>query len=174
MRYTIFETDLGWMGVLASDKGLRRMTIPVSTPEEAMHQLEGGLEGAELDPDFFGDFPDRVRRLFRGEEVDFPEKVDLPGATPFRRAVWEATRSIPKGETRSYGEIAAQVGRPAGARAVGQAMGSNPLAILIPCHRVIAGDGGLGGYGGHIEMKRRLLEVEGAIESGRGAQGQLM
>ena len=161
MRYTVFETDLGWVGVLASDKGLRRMTIPAPSPEEAVRRFENDLESAQLDPQSFGDLPDRVRSLFRGEEVDFPEGLDLSRATPFKQAVWEATRSIPRGETRSYGEIAEQVGRPGAARAVGQAMASNPVAILIPCHRVIAGDGGLGGYGGHIEMKERLLEVEG-------------
>ncbi len=167
MEYTVFETDLGWIGVVGSDKGLRRITIPLSSPEEAVRELEGDLEGAELAPDFFGDLPDRVRRRFAGEDVDFPEGLDLQRATPFKRAVWEATRAIPLGETRSYGDIAAQVGRPGGARAVGQVMASNPLAILIPCHRVIASDGGLGGYGGHIEMKKRLLEVEGALGFGQ-------
>ena len=77
----------------------------------------------------------------------------------------KATRSIPRGETRSYGDIAVQVGRPGGARAVGQVMASNPIAVLVPCHRVIASDGGLGGYGGHLEVKRRLLTLEGAMKA---------
>ncbi len=170
MRYTVFETDLGWIGVLASPRGLKRITIPVSSPEEALRLLEGDLGDAELDPESFGDLPDRVQRFLDGEEVSFPEALDLPRATPFKRAVWEATRAIPRGETRSYGDIAAQVGRPAGARAVGQAMASNPIAILIPCHRVITSDGGLGGYGGHIGMKKRLLEVEGARGPGSDLQ----
>lgn len=165
MKYTVFETDLGWIGVMGSEKGLRRMTIPHSSPEEAMRELEEDLGNSELDPEFFADLSERVLRLINGEEVSFPEGLDLPRATPFRKAVWEVTKSIPRGETRSYGWIAGQVGRPAGARAVGQVMATNPVAILIPCHRVVAGDGGLGGYGGHIDMKKRLLEVEGALSS---------
>ena len=163
MNYTVFRTSLGWMGVVGSEKGLKRMTTPVYTPEQAMRELEDVLEDAELDDEFFGDLPDRVSRMFRGEKVKFDEELDLEGATPFKRAVWKATQSIPIGETRSYGDIAVQVGRPAGARAVGQAMASSPVAIVIPCHRVIASDGGLGGYGGHIETKRRMLEAEGAL-----------
>ena len=168
MRYTIFETDLGWMGALASGRGLRRITIPLSSPDEVIRDLECDLADAELDPDSFGDLPDRVRSLFKGGRVSFPDTLDLQHVTPFKRAVWEAVRTIPRGETRSYGWIAAQVGRPAGARAVGQAMASNPIAIMIPCHRVIAGDGGLGGYGvGHIDTKKRLLQAEGANTPGR-------
>ncbi len=163
VNYTVFRTSLGWIGVVGSEKGLKRMTTPVFTPEQAMRDLEDFLEDAEQDDEFFGDLPDRVSRLFRGEKVEFHEELDLEGATPFKRAVWEATRSIPLGETRSYGDIAMQVGRPAGARAVGQAMASSPVSIVIPCHRVIASDGGLGGYGDRLETKRRMLEAEGAI-----------
>lgn len=164
MKYTVFETKLGWMGVIGSVKGLRRMTIPLPSPEEALRNLEPDLGKAELDPGFFGGLAERVQRLFDGGEATFPDEFDLPRATPFKKAVWEATRSIPRGETCSYGDIAVQVGRPGGARAVGQVMASNPIAVLVPCHRVIASDGGLGGYGGHIEMKRRLLTLEGAMK----------
>ena len=78
----------------------------------------------------------------------------------FRRLVWEATRLIPYGETRSYGWVAKQIGKPHAARAVGQALGKNPFLIIVPCHRVIAGDGTLGGFGGGLEMKQTLLEME--------------
>jgi methylated-DNA-[protein]-cysteine S-methyltransferase len=165
MKYTVFETKLGWMGVIGSVKGLRRMTIPLPSPEEAFRDLEPDLGEADLDPGFFGGLARRMQRFFEDGEAVFPDEFDLPRATPFKKAVWEATRSIPRGETRSYGDIAVQVGRPGGARAVGQVMASNPIAVLVPCHRVIASDGGLGGYGGHLEVKRRLLTLEGAMKA---------
>lgn len=164
MKYTVFETKLGWMGVIGSARGLRRMTIPLPSPEEAFRDLEPDLGEADLDPGFFGGLAGRMQHFFEDGEAAFPDQFDLPGATPFKKAVWEATRSIPRGETRSYGDIAVQVGRPGGARAVGQVMASNPIAVLVPCHRVIASDGGLGGYGGHLEVKRRLLTLEGAMK----------
>jgi len=80
--------------------------------------------------------------------------------------VWQATRLIPYGETRSYLWVAVQIGKPGAARAVGQALGRNPLPVIVPCHRVIAADGGLGGFTGGLEMKRRLLELETTAKAG--------
>jgi O-6-methylguanine DNA methyltransferase len=88
--------------------------------------------------------------------------LDRTGATPFRLAVWEALREIPCGQTRSYAEIAAAIGRPKAARAVGQACGANPIPILVPCHRVLAAGSRLGGFAGGLPWKQRLLEREGA------------
>ena len=163
MKYAVLETPIGWMGVVASDEGVRRLTIPLPTPDEAMQGIAFEASTAELDNDYFAEFEDKLQRLFDGYEVSLEEEdLDLPDAPEFTKAVWKATREIPWGETRSYGDLAAEVGRPRGARAVGQVMASNPVAVLIPCHRVIASDRGLGGYGGHIEMKKRLLKLEGA------------
>jgi methylated-DNA-[protein]-cysteine S-methyltransferase len=89
-----------------------------------------------------------------------------PSGTPFQKRVWRQLLKIPYGTTRSYGDLAAELGIPKGARAVGQANGRNPVALLIPCHRVIASDGGLGGYSGGIEIKRFLLEWERRNEAG--------
>jgi len=105
---------------------------------------------------------ERLRMYFRGQETAFPVKLDLSGATAFQRDVWEITRAIPYGETRSYGWVAGQIKKPGAARAAGQALGRNPLPIIIPCHRVIAGNGGLGGFSGGIECKKQLLRLEGA------------
>jgi O-6-methylguanine DNA methyltransferase len=93
--------------------------------------------------------------------------LDL-GGTPFQRAVWSAARAIPFGETRTYAQVAAAVGRPGAARAVGQALGANPVPLLVPCHRVVATGGGLGGFTGGLEMKARLL----ALEARTGAEGR--
>ena len=94
-----------------------------------------------------------------GELFDFELQLDLVG-TAFQRSVWAALLTIPYGETRSYGEIAAQIGSPAAFRAVGLANGHNPIGIIVPCHRVIGSNGSLTGYGGGVERKRALLELE--------------
>jgi methylated-DNA-[protein]-cysteine S-methyltransferase len=101
---------------------------------------------------------------FGGRRSDFDLPLQMDG-TPFQRQVWSALRTIPYGETASYGEIAAQVGQPGAARAVGSANGRNPVAVIVPCHRVIAADGTLGGYGGGLPRKRWLLALEGAWPS---------
>ena len=108
---------------------------------------------------------------------DTSASLDLPldiRATPFQLAVWRELCAIPPGTTRSYGEIAQRLGRARGARAVGRANGSNPLAVLIPCHRVVGADGKLTGYRWGLEYKRRLLEHERAISQGRGRTGELL
>ena len=105
----------------------------------------------------------RLVKYFEGRYDNFNDvSLDLTAATPFQVKVWEAARLIPYGTTRSYRWIAEQIGRPNAARAVGQALGSNPLPVIVPCHRVVAGDGTDGGYSGGIEMKRRLLRLEGS------------
>lgn len=105
-----------------------------------------------------------LRRYLAGERVDFSRYgVDWSPYTPFERAVLQATRSIPYGETRTYGEIAEAIGRPGAARAVGQALGKNRTCIVVPCHRVVAANG-LGGFTGGLRWKRSLLEMEGSLE----------
>lgn len=106
--------------------------------------------------------PEAVEQLgayFAGERTDFDIELSMAG-TEFQRRVWQALTTIPYGETRSYGEIAEQVGAPGAARAVGLANGRNPIAIIVPCHRVIGASGSLTGYGGGLDRKRSLLELE--------------
>ena len=106
----------------------------------------------------------RIKEYLQGKRRDFEVKISpsaLEWATPFQRDVWKATSRIPYGETRTYGEIAVEIGRPRSARAVGNALGKNPLPIIVPCHRVVSSSG-LGGFsGGGTEIKRFLLGVEG-------------
>jgi methylated-DNA-[protein]-cysteine S-methyltransferase len=107
-------------------------------------------------------FPDAVQQLeayFVGERTDFDLELSLAGSE-FQRRVWQALLTIPYGETRSYGEIAEQIGASGAARAVGLANGRNPIAIIVPCHRVIGASGSLTGYGGGLERKQSLLELE--------------
>jgi methylated-DNA-[protein]-cysteine S-methyltransferase len=107
-------------------------------------------------------FPDAVEQLeayFAGELHEFDLRLEFVG-TPFQRRVWEALRTIPYGETRSYGQIAQQIGAPAASRAVGLANGHNPIAVIVPCHRVIGAKGSLTGFGGGLHRKRALLALE--------------
>ena len=103
-----------------------------------------------------------LEEYFAGERRQFSFPLDLRG-TNFQLACWRALLAIPYGETRTYGDIARAVGRPQGFRAVGMANNRNPVAIVVPCHRVIASDGTLCGYGGGLDVKRKLLELEGAL-----------
>jgi O-6-methylguanine DNA methyltransferase len=103
-----------------------------------------------------------LEEYFAGQRREFTFALDLRG-TDFQLACWRALLNIPYGETRSYGDIARAVDRPTGFRAVGMANNRNPIAIVVPCHRVIASDGTLCGYGGGLDIKRKLLELEGAL-----------
>ena len=120
---------------------------------------EPGHTGWSLDPGAFADVVAQLDAYFAGELSDFDIELDLRG-TGFQQRVWKALLTIPYGETRSYGEIAEQIGAPGAARAVGLANGHNPIAIIVPCHRVIGASGSLTGYGGGLDRKRTLLALE--------------
>jgi methylated-DNA-[protein]-cysteine S-methyltransferase len=105
-----------------------------------------------------------LARYFAGEPIELDVPLDLQG-TPFQRAVWQALREIPRGTTRTYGEIARQAGSPAAVRAAGAAIGRNPVSIVVPCHRVLGTDGSLTGYAGGLNRKRHLLMLEGALSA---------
>ena len=160
--YHIFQTSAGWIGALASTNGLRGVTLPQETEAQARRALGNDLEKATRAPERFHDLAEQFKAYFTGQKVDFPDKLDIQSATPFQRKVWKTTREIPYGQTRSYRWVAVQIGRSKAARAVGQAMRRNPLPFIVPCHRVRARDGGLGGYSGGMEVKRFLLHLENA------------
>ncbi len=166
MRYLIFDTSLGWVGILGSQIGLRKLVLPQPSPEQTLHLLnEFALKSrdkvlSEAEAGWFGDLPERIKDYLNGKLVSFPDKLDLSEASPFQKKVWQGDRSIPYGETRAYAWVAGKLGMPKAARAVGQALGRNPLPIIIPCHRVICSNGNLGGFGGGIGLKQRLLEIE--------------
>jgi O-6-methylguanine DNA methyltransferase len=120
-------------------------------------QFERVIEGEQVSP--LKQAVDELRRYFAGEYVQFSCHLDLHG-TPFQIQVWQALFSIPYGETRTYAELARTLGYPNAARAVGAANGANPIAIIVPCHRVIGSNGSLTGYGGGLETKEWLLALE--------------
>ena len=175
-KYHLFELSIGWVGLIAGDKGLLRLSMK-PTPQEVLEELDNDLNGAENDPAPFTDIEGRLERYAAGDVSALDSiQLDLSGAPPFFRAAWNACRRIPPGETRSYAWLAAEAGSPLAMRAAGQAMARNWFPLVIPCHRVIASDGGLGGYGaGGLGVKARLLQMElaqadpygtGAVTSG--------
>ena len=127
---------------------------------------DGRDPGGSTDP-LLAETGRQLEAYFSGERRDFDLPL-RPSGTPFQLEVWRAVRDIPYGETVSYGELATRIGRPTAARAVGRANGQNPLAIVVPCHRVIGADGTLTGYAGGLQMKATLL----AIESPRREDGR--
>ena len=162
---TTCQTAFGWVGVAVSDRGLVAITLPQQAEAEALSQLpEPHGPGPNLPQGM--DVPAllvKLRRYFEGEPVTFDEPLDPTIGTEFLRRVWVLTRGIPRGQTRTYGQLARMAGSPGAARAVGQAMARNPWPILVPCHRVLGTDGSLTGFGGGVDMKRRMLLMEGAL-----------
>jgi methylated-DNA-[protein]-cysteine S-methyltransferase len=160
LTYTVFQTDAGWMAVLASERGIIRATLPRASADETFKALGELVHQATRSDERFADLVARLQGYFRGGRPSFPDTLDLSGSTAFQCAVWEGARRIPYGETMSYGELAEEIGRPEAGRAVGQAMSRNPVAIIIPCHRVVASGGKLGGFGNRLDLKWALLSLE--------------
>jgi methylated-DNA-[protein]-cysteine S-methyltransferase len=166
LYFAIFATTAGWCGVASSAAGLRLTVLPRPERREAELQIIRAAGGAVPAPERFTDFMRRFKAYFDGRVVGFPDALDLAGATVFQQDVWRAARLIPRGETRSYAWLAGRIGRPQAARAVGQALGRNPLPVVVPCHRVLAAGGGLGGFRDGLAMKRHLLRLEASAPAG--------
>ena len=156
---------MGWIGVLGSANGLLGITLPQRSVQDALQLLGERVNYATQAPHLFEDLRERYRSYLSSQMTTFPDKLNLSGATAFQREVWETTRLIPYGETRSYAWVAEQIKKPGAARAVGQALARNPLPIIVPCHRVVASNGKLGGYSGGLETKRYLLQLEASANA---------
>lgn len=165
-EYSIFETPIGRCGIAWAGETIEGVQLPEPRVADTRRRLEDRFDGATegTPPVAIRDAIDRMVVSLRGEADDL---VDVPldlGALPtFQRRVLEVVRTIPAGETLSYGEVAAAAGSPGAARAVGQALGRNPFPILIPCHRVLAAGGRIGGFTaqGGVSVKAKMLAVEG-------------
>lgn len=172
--YCLFETPLGACGIawtISDPSDGRPVVTSFQLPEATRSMTEAGIAGrsggrkARVPPPGIAGIIGKVRRHLRGDLQDFRKiVVALDGAGPFARQVYEAVRKIPAGRTMTYGEVAAEMNRPTAARAVGQALGRNPIPVVIPCHRVVASGNSLRGFSayGGVATKARLLELEGA------------
>lgn len=152
-KASIYETPVGSMGIAEEDGRITHVFFGSSVRPKEYQREETPV---------IRECAKQLQEYFAGERRDFDLPLN-PEGTAFEREVWEALRTIPYGELRTYGQMAAQLGRPTASRAVGRANGLNPIAILIPCHRVIGANGKLTGYAGGLEMKERLLTLEGAL-----------
>ncbi|MFJ9175321.1 methylated-DNA--[protein]-cysteine S-methyltransferase [Streptomyces sp. NPDC102360] len=154
-HHTLIDSPYGALTLVATDgtlSGLYMTDQRHRPPEETF---------GTRDDRPFGPAIDQLNAYFEGELREFELPLDLHG-TPFQRSVWAQLQRIPYGETRTYGELAEALGKPAASRAVGLANGKNPVGVIVPCHRVIGANGDLTGYGGGLDRKRRLLDFERA------------
>jgi len=169
LRSTTFASHVGPLFLAASDRGLVALEFDARLPGQQTirpNPRDLRAEAAHIQfsdaPETMASYTRELGEYFQGHRRQFSFPLDLRG-TDFQLACWRALLAIPYGETRSYADIARAVGRPQGFRAVGMANNRNPVAIVVPCHRVIASDGTLCGYGGGLDIKRNLLELEGAL-----------
>lgn len=155
--WTDVETPLGRLTLTANERGLDGLFFPGRAPErdEAGHA-----------PDRFDQAITQLDEYFAGTRREFALQLDLTHGRAFQQSVWSRLQAIPYGQTASYGQLAASLGRSDGVRAVGAAVGRTPIPIIVPCHRVIGADGGLTGYLGGLQRKRALLDLEATVISG--------
>jgi methylated-DNA-[protein]-cysteine S-methyltransferase len=148
MRYTVVDTPIGTLTIASTSRGVAAVRFGASLPK-----------GVTSDESANRECISQLREYFEGKRTDFDLPLDLEG-TPFQMSVWKELAAIPYGQTRSYGDIARSIGKPGAARAVGMANHNNPVALVIPCHRVVGRDGSLTGYGGGLHVKEALLSLE--------------
>lgn len=160
-RYKVIQTPVGQLTLIASGKGLAAILWENDDPRRVR------LSPRTLDENdsILVETENQLRDYFAGRLKAFTVPLDFQG-TPFQRSVWEALLTIPFGETRSYAQIARQVGKPTAFRAVGAANGRNPISIIAPCHRVVGSSGSLTGFAGGLDVKEALLNMEsGSIQA---------
>jgi len=171
--FTLFETPIGTCSLVWKDKTVVGLRLPEASAATTRARIKRRWPQAEekMPPPEMQRVIDRVLALLAGAAVDLSDvPLDFGGAPEFHRRAYEVARTIPPGQTMTYGEIAKRLGVPHESRAVGQAMGRNPIAIIMPCHRVLGADGKMGGFSapGGTATKRRMLEIEGAAALGAG------
>ena len=164
-RGMIFKARWGWMGVAESETGLVAIVLPQNSKAAVAADLR-----AHASPPFEKGSSTRLRRArtqlreyLAGTRTTFDLPLDLSPGTSFQRRVWEQLRSVPYGRLLSYQELACRVGGRQYARAIGGAVGANPLPIVVPCHRIVAHDASIGGFSCGLPAKRKLLELEGTL-----------
>lgn len=164
----LFETAIGACGIAWGPAGLVGVQLPEGSEVATLQRLRRRFAGldASAPPEWVERATEAIRALLRGEDVDLLGlRLDFSGLGDFEASVLAAARAIPRGSTTTYGELAARVGEPKAAQAVGQALGHNPWPIVVPCHRITAAAGRTGGFSAHggTATKLRLLEIEGAL-----------
>ena len=165
VAYTTTDSPFGELLLAGTPRGLVRVGLPGQEPDELLEDLAARISPRVLEaPDRLEEARRELDSYFEGGLTEFDLPLDWRLSHDFRRRVLRAIDRIPYGKTRSYMEVAASAGNARAVRAAGSACGSNPIPIVVPCHRVLRTGGALGGYGGGLPMKRALLELEGALD----------
>lgn len=161
-RYAAVAAPRGAVGIVATERGVSHLMLTRRTVRQTEALLRERHPEAEHDPDLLPQLQQDLKDYFAGRPVRFEVPVDLSEMTAFQREVLEACAEVEYGRTVSYADLARRVRRPKAARAVGGALGRNPIPLIIPCHRVVAGDGSLGGFSAEqgVSLKRWLLDLE--------------
>jgi len=169
--YALFDTAIGRCAIAWSERGITRCALPAASEEALRRHIARGVPQAaeQTPPAAVAAAIARIVALLAGGRDELCDVVlDMEGVAEFHRRVFAAARAIVPGRTTTYGELARGLGMPGAAQAVGQALGANPFPIIVPCHRIVAADGRLGGFSapGGARTKRRMLQIEGAIAQG--------
>lgn len=164
-QQTLFKTQMGWVGIAMSTEGITTIVLSRSSRAEAKRALPVQQKSRPNDATSSRLQEARTQLLayLHGNRRDFSVPVDMSAGTPFQRRVWRTILRIPYGRVRSYQWVAVRVGGKRYARAVGMALGANPVPIVVPCHRIVAHDGSLGGFSCGLPVKRQLLRLEGTL-----------
>jgi methylated-DNA-[protein]-cysteine S-methyltransferase len=173
LGYALFASAVGHCGIAWSDEGIVGVNLPEANEAATRARMRRRFAPATeaVPPPQVQQAIDGIVALLRGEAVALADiRLDMREVAPFQRKVYEVARGIPPGATMSYGEIAARIGDPGAARSVGHALGTNPFTIVVPCHRVLAADGKMGGFSayGGVDTKVKLLAIEGALSNSPG------
>ncbi len=165
VRATVFRSNWGWVGVAESTEGICAVSLPKATRRDAERNLRKAAGPVMMGPPTAGlqQAREQLMLYLSGRRHTFSLPVDVRHGTIFQQKVWRVLRSLPYASLRSYRWVASRVGGFRYARAVGNAVGANPIPIIIPCHRIVAHDVSLGGFSGGLAMKRRLLALEGTL-----------
>lgn len=166
MSDAILDTPVGLISIATAPQGISRLDFLDELPEG--ESLTACPDGLALEVQH------QLTEYFEGSRADFDLPLHFDTGSPFQRRVWQAIANIPFGATMSYGELAYVAGNPGAARAVGSACGQNPIVLLVPCHRVIASDGGIGGFGSGLHRKIWLLRHEGVLNQIKGYKNDAM
>jgi methylated-DNA-[protein]-cysteine S-methyltransferase len=167
MKYTIFRTGWGYLGLAADKKGLRRTVLPCENRKTVEKRLFAGLDNPQFDKNLLKPLQKQIIAYFEGKRpLRHPSSVlcplNLSGLSPFARKVLTACGRIPSGKTVSYSQLASMIGKPRASRAVGSALAKNPIPLIIPCHRVIHSDGSIGNFSafGGTDTKKKMIDLE--------------
>jgi O-6-methylguanine DNA methyltransferase len=164
LEKTIWKCGDHWCGAAWTPKGIALLDFLRKRKSDVFARMSAsGLSERETKdvPGFVTALQVQLERYFMGERIRFDVPLDLSGGTPFQQSVWRGAQKIAFGKSETYGSLAAKLGKPRATRAVGSALGANPVPIIVPCHRVLRSGGGLGGFSRGLDAKRKLLEIEG-------------